>query len=68
MVACLCIAISLAVALRQYMDWENKRRDREQGTYIDPEPRGMGETEVEGSMGERIVLTDWENKNFRYCL
>jgi len=66
MIACLCISIALAVTL--YMDWENKRRDREQGTYIDPEPKNSGEIEDEELTGERIVLTDWENKKFRYYL
>jgi ACS family allantoate permease-like MFS transporter len=68
MIACLCVSIFLAVALRQYMDWENKRRDREQGVYIDPEPRDSGEEQEEETSSDRIVLTDWENKQFRYYL
>ncbi|CAD6449331.1 cfe37d83-f3a2-4f9f-9166-50679a1ee65b [Sclerotinia trifoliorum] len=68
MIACLVIAIALSIVLRQYMDWENKRRDREQGVYIDPEPRHVVDIDEVDLEGERVVLTDWENKRFRYYL
>lgn len=50
------------------MDRENKRRDREQGVYIDPEPKDVEDTNDVDLTVERIVLTDWENKKFRYYL
>lgn len=68
MIACLVIAIALSIVLRQYMDWENKRRDREQGVYIDPEPKHVVDIDEVDLTGERVVLTDWENKRFRYYL
>lgn len=53
------------------MDWENKRRDREQGVFIDPEPKEES-TETEDSglnlQAERNAMTDWENPKFRYYL
>lgn len=68
MIACLAISIALSLTLRQYMDWENKRRDREQGVYIDPEPRHVVDIDDVDLTVERIVLTDWENEKFRYYL
>ncbi|RDW65598.1 hypothetical protein BP5796_10290 [Coleophoma crateriformis] len=68
MIACLCGTTDMAVVLRQYMDWENKRRDKEQGLYIDPEPKETADVEEINLTAERIVLTDWENRNFRYYL
>lgn len=69
MVACLVISIAFCIVLRQYMDWDNKRRDREQGVYIDPEPKpvvdGIDDVDL---MVDRVVLTDWENRSFRYYL
>ncbi|RDW59904.1 MFS allantoate transporter-like protein [Coleophoma cylindrospora] len=68
MIACLCVTTAMAVVLRQYMDWENKRRDKEQGLYIDPEPKYTADVEEINLAAERIVLTDWENRSFRYYL
>ncbi|RAL62620.1 hypothetical protein DID88_004467 [Monilinia fructigena] len=68
MIACLVISIALSLILRQYMDWENKRRDREQGLYIDPEPRHVEDIDDADLTVDRVVLTDWENKKFRYYL
>lgn len=68
MIACLVISTVLSIILRQYMDRENKRRDREQGVYIDPEPKHVEDTDDVDLTVERIVLTDWENKKFRYYL
>ena len=50
------------------MDWENKRRDREQGVYIEPEPQSSKTEDEMDLSSERTVYTDWENKNFRYYL
>ncbi|KAF5869123.1 putative vitamin h protein [Botrytis fragariae] len=68
MIACLAISIVLSIILRQYMDRENKRRDREQGVYIDPEPKHVEDIDDVDLTVERVVLTDWENKGFRYYL
>ncbi|TGO21196.1 hypothetical protein BPAE_0234g00080 [Botrytis paeoniae] len=68
MIACLVISIVLSIILRQYMDRENKRRDREQGVYIDPEPKHVEDIDDVDLTVERVVLTDWENKRFRYYL
>ncbi|KAG9228163.1 MFS allantoate transporter-like protein [Amylocarpus encephaloides] len=67
MIGCVSISITLAVALRQYMDWENKRRDRKQEVYIDPEPKDNAEVGVDLT-AEKITQTDWENRSFRYYL
>lgn len=65
-VVCLCAAIVCILILRQYMDWENKRRDRAQGVMIEVE---KNETD---SMADLPALgtdeTDWEQLSFRYIL
>ncbi|TQV90631.1 vitamin H transporter [Cordyceps javanica] len=66
-IICLIIACVSMVVLRQYMAWDNKRRDRAQGVRIDPEMAGCnGPSEhlVRAGLDE----TDWENKRFRYFL
>lgn len=68
MISCLCVCIVLALVLRQYMDWDNKQRDREQGLYIDPEPKGTTGVQEDNLISERIVMTDWENRSYRYYL
>lgn len=50
------------------MDWDNKQRDREQGLYIDPEPKGTTGVQEDNLISERIVMTDWENRSYRYYL
>ncbi|KAM3088697.1 hypothetical protein ACMFMG_000329 [Clarireedia jacksonii] len=67
-IACLCVASAIAIALRQYMDWENKRRDKQQGVYIDPEPKHVDDIGDIDLTAQRIVYTDWENQDFRYYL
>ncbi|KFY49408.1 hypothetical protein V495_00597 [Pseudogymnoascus sp. VKM F-4514 (FW-929)] len=67
-IVCLCLGICCILALRQYMDWENKRRDRELGTVIEAEPKlilGLkdGVTELP-AVG--IDETDWEQRRFRH--
>jgi ACS family allantoate permease-like MFS transporter len=64
----MCVSIAIAIALRQYMDWENKRRDKQQGVYIDPEPKHVDDMGDLDLTAERIVYTDWENPDFRYYL
>lgn len=64
---CMILAAVSITALRQYMAWENKRRDKEQGVCIDPE------VETTDSAQSRLVRagideTDWTNKQFRYFL
>ena len=64
----ICMALSAIsiMVLRQYMAWENKRRNREQGITIDPETAvsQIEEHLVQSGLDE----TDWENKKFRYYL
>jgi len=51
------------------MDWENKRRDREQGVIIDAEPLSTAmSTECLDLANLHLDETDWENKAFRYIL
>ncbi|KGO39840.1 Major facilitator superfamily domain, general substrate transporter [Penicillium expansum] len=64
----LAVAIGLAVILRFYLDWENKRRDKEQGVYIDPEAIDIFEHDLDDMMLARVIQTDWENRSFRYYL
>jgi MFS family permease len=65
---CMVVSTISIIALRQYMDWQNKRRDQEQGVHIDPEAK-----ESERSTEEHLVLsgldeTDLVNRRFRYYL
>jgi hypothetical protein len=67
---CLCISVADIAILRQYMDWENRRRDKEQGLKIDPEPRGVSNLAArEGHISQtNIDETDCVNTQFRYYL
>jgi hypothetical protein len=60
------------LVLRQYMDWENKKRDRVQGVVIEAEPGkvvaiggGSGVVELPPT---GLDETDWEQESFRYIL
>lgn len=62
--------IVLLFLFRCYLDWMNKKRDREQGIHIDPEIRGVDdvdESRIHPST-EGEDLTDWQNQRFRYVL
>ena len=51
------------------MDWENKRRDRQQGVCIEIERKDT--SEVNGVVelpSSGLDETDWEQDNFRYIL
>ncbi|ATY62811.1 vitamin H [Cordyceps militaris] len=63
---CMILSCISIMVLRQYMAWENKKRDRAQGICIDPETSTDGTSEhlVQTGLDE----TDWENKRFRYYL
>ncbi|KAH6688330.1 major facilitator superfamily domain-containing protein [Plectosphaerella plurivora] len=61
-----CIIIVLVLAFRQYLAWENKRRDSIQGVSIDPEAKDAAPPQVEAM--REVDETDWENKSFRYYL
>lgn len=67
---CMIIAALSVMVLRQYMAWENKRRDREQGVCIDPEAQSDGDSEDAQARLIRAGVdeTDWVNKRFRYFL
>ncbi|KAF5723103.1 vitamin H transporter [Fusarium mundagurra] len=61
-----CILIGLILAFRQYLAWENLRRDKAQGVYIDAESPERDATP--SAVMEATDETDFENKNFRYFL
>jgi len=71
-IICLCLGIVDILVLRQYMDWENKRRDRVQGLVIEAEPGRL--VQVDGGNGvvelpsAGVDETDIEQENFRYIL
>ena len=50
------------------MDWENKRRDYQQGVSIDSGPKSTQAEDDLDLTAERLTLTDWENHKFRYYL
>ncbi|KAJ5365462.1 hypothetical protein N7517_008348 [Penicillium concentricum] len=67
------VDIVLLVLFRLYLNYENKKRNLEQGFEIDPEApsvenftTSMGRTPSE--VEEREDQTDWENRTFRYIL
>jgi MFS transporter, ACS family, allantoate permease len=66
-IICLCLGILTILCLRQYMDWENKRRDRVQGVVIEAEPKHKEKT-VEELPSFGLDQTDWEQERFRYIL
>lgn len=65
-VAALVISVLAAFILRQYMDWENKRRDRQQGVHIDPED--FDKENMDMPVDTDDDSTDWENITLRYIL
>jgi MFS family permease len=65
---CMILSAVSVMALRQYMDWENKRRDREQGVHIDPEVKGSRDSTEDHLVQAGLDETDWTNKQFRYYL
>ena len=62
-------AVLLAL-FRIYLDYVNKKRDREQGVVMDPEPRGIENAispdETSSERTEEVDMTDWENRGLRY--
>ncbi|KAF7590882.1 hypothetical protein BBP40_002296 [Aspergillus hancockii] len=67
--ACFCIAVVDVVALRVYMVWENKRRDRKQGRVIEPETEEAEDaSNPEIEIREQGDVSDWQNESFRNCL
>ena len=65
---CMALAVVSILALRQYMDWGNKRRDQEQCVHIDPELQGSERSTEEHLAEAGLDETDWANKKFRYYL
>ncbi|KAF4502903.1 vitamin H transporter [Fusarium agapanthi] len=61
-----CILIGLILVFRQYLAWENSRRDKAQGEYIDAE--SPERDAMSGAVMEATDETDFENKNFQYYL
>jgi ACS family allantoate permease-like MFS transporter len=67
-VVCLVLGILCILALRQYMDWENKRRDHEWGVVIEVEPKLKQQEELAELPVSGLDETDWEQRRFRYIL
>lgn len=68
-IICLCLGIVDILVLRQYMDWENKRRDRVQGMLIEAEPKKSSDEDGLVTLPSAgLDETDWEQENFRYIL
>jgi ACS family allantoate permease-like MFS transporter len=65
---CLCLGVLTILVLRQYMDWENKRRDRVQGVCIKAESKGEEGSAVIELPSFGLDETDWEQEGFRYIL
>ena len=57
-----CAGLICAAALRLYMAWENRRRDRIYGAV------GTSEQQVDGMRMGMHDKTDLENPDFRYVL
>ncbi|KAF9636409.1 Major facilitator superfamily [Lasiodiplodia theobromae] len=59
---CYALVVVMAMGLRAYLTFENKRRDRKEGVV-----KGDGGAgEVVDAEGEDEELTDWKTKGFRY--
>ncbi|GKU07219.1 dal5-allantoate and ureidosuccinate permease [Fusarium langsethiae] len=65
--ACFAITIALVVGMYLYLNWENRRRDQEQGEKRDPEESRRVDLSADGMLLQ-VDETDMENKNFRYIL
>lgn len=63
--ACFCICVLVAVLLRFYLIWENKRRDKKYGKV---DMTGDEDDRVEGILNGMKDETDIANKQFRYVL
>ncbi|KAI8718241.1 MFS domain-containing protein [Fusarium sp. LHS14.1] len=61
-----CVLLGTIFAFRQYLAWENVRRDKAQGVHIDAESP-QSDT-VPTVVMEATDETDFENKSFRYYL
>lgn len=64
LLVCRCAILFLIMVLRQYMWWENRRRDREFGIS----DRAHGDADDEAIRLGFLDKTDGENKHFRYAL
>lgn len=62
---CFCACFAVAVSLRFYLIWENKRRDKKYGTVS---MEGTEEERLEGILNGMKDQTDLVNKQFRYVL
>ncbi|KAL1616752.1 hypothetical protein SLS56_011277 [Neofusicoccum ribis] len=61
---CYALVVGVAMGLRAYLVWENKRRDRREGVVKGD--GGAGAAEVVGDEEGEEELTDWGTKGFRY--
>jgi predicted membrane protein len=62
-----CVLLGVILGFRQYLAWDNARRDKAQGQHIDaesPELHAMSTSSVMEATDE----TDFKNQSFRYYL
>ncbi|KAI9166392.1 transporter [Paramyrothecium foliicola] len=64
---CFAITIVLVVALRFYLSWENGRRDKEQGVFVNPEEIRHVDLSTDGALLQ-VDETDIQNRSFRYII
>jgi ACS family allantoate permease-like MFS transporter len=68
-IICLCLGILDILVLRQFMDLENKRRNRVQGVLLEAESSELGDGNgVIELPSAGLDETDWEQESFRYIL
>ncbi|KAB8257359.1 major facilitator superfamily domain-containing protein [Aspergillus pseudonomiae] len=66
-VICYAIAMASAVVFRVYLGWENRRRDKQQGVYIDPEETRKIDLHTDEAL-DHADETDIQNRSFRYIV
>jgi ACS family allantoate permease-like MFS transporter len=57
----------MTLGMRFYLSWENKRRDKVQGLYVDAEDIRVVYLQSDKALAA-LDETDWENTNFKYAL
>ena len=56
-----------AVVFRVYLGWENRRRDKQHGVYIDPEETRKIDLHTDEAL-DHADETDIQNRSFRYIV
>ena len=57
----------MAMIMRMYLDWQNRRRDKAQGVHLDAEKRQDADVVDDDHLTDADE-TDVKNKQFRYVL